>query len=242
MASWTPWPFRPLTTFARGDLAEPKVALTFDDGPNPPATERVLDLLDRYGARATFFVIGRWAERHPDTVRRIHARGHLVGNHTYSHTRPDFERAEAVIAAITGQPSRFVRAPWVKTEWCARSTLARSARVRIVNFSVESYDWERPGPERIEANVLSGARNGAIVLFHDGCHLPGQRDRAEHLLGALPRILDALSRSYRLVRLDEMRLIPERTTALRALGVKWARRFGGARPGVALGPLPAKGR
>jgi peptidoglycan/xylan/chitin deacetylase (PgdA/CDA1 family) len=98
--------------YKHGRRSERTVALTFDDGPNPPRTEQILAILRDAGVKATFFVMGKWAERFPDTVRRMVAEGHLVGNHGYGGERQlgDADEAEAVIGHITGQPCHYLRA------------------------------------------------------------------------------------------------------------------------------------
>ena len=98
--------------YKHGRRSERTVALTFDEGPNPPRTEQILAILRDAGVKATFFVMGKWAERFPDTVRRMVAEGHLVGNHGYGGERQlgDADEAEAVIGHITGQPCHYLRA------------------------------------------------------------------------------------------------------------------------------------
>ena len=101
-----------LDIYTHGRRDQPLVALTFDDGPNPPVTDQILDILAEREVRATFFPIGRWVERWPQAFARMVAAGHVVGNHSYRHDRclGDFDRAEAVLANVTGKPSRFLRA------------------------------------------------------------------------------------------------------------------------------------
>ena len=106
----------------RGPAGERRVALTFDDGPSPTTTERTLDLLDQYGLRATFFVIGELAEAHPDLVREMRRRGHAVGSHGQRHEhhllrwpswiRADTARSVAVLGDVLGEPTRWYRPPF----------------------------------------------------------------------------------------------------------------------------------
>lgn len=100
-----------ITYYQHGDRSERKIALTFDDGPNPYATPQVIDILRRYNVRASFFLIGKWVEKYPEFVKSLLANGHLVGNHTYSHQQGDFYEAEHVIAPLTGMPVEFLRPP-----------------------------------------------------------------------------------------------------------------------------------
>src|SRR5258706_6086879 len=98
-----------------------KVALTFDDGPNPFYTLKILDILDSYNIKGNFFILGKWAEKYPNIVQEIFTRGHLIGNHTYSHPsigNGDFEKAEKVIQNIIGVQTNFIRAPYFHTHLC----------------------------------------------------------------------------------------------------------------------------
>ena len=111
-----------LQIYTHGRRDRPTVALTFDDGPNPPVTDQVLEILAQREVRATFFPIGRWVERWPQAFARMVAAGHVIGNHSYRHDRylGDFDRAEAVLANVTGKPSRSC-APTSSTSTCACS-------------------------------------------------------------------------------------------------------------------------
>src|SRR5262249_36949295 len=119
-----------MTTLAHlhGVRSEPVVALTLDDGPNPPVTDQVLDLLAAAGAKASFFIIGRWTERWPETARRIAHEGHTLGNHTQLHRWGigDYDLAEVHIVRILGRSTRFARAPAFDYLSCEQSELLRS--------------------------------------------------------------------------------------------------------------------
>jgi peptidoglycan/xylan/chitin deacetylase (PgdA/CDA1 family) len=198
--------------YYHGRRDQPTVALTFDDGPNPPRTDEILEILASRGARATFFVVGKWVERWPDAFRRIHQAGHAIGNHSYSHSRPaaDFDRAEAVIGSFTGMPTRFLRAPYFDYRGCRRSPVALSSSVKTVQCDVNPSDWSHRGPDRIVAGCLR-ARSGSIIDLHDGAEDDDEAKRLARprpLVAALPRIIDGLtSKGYRLVGLDEMELV-----------------------------------
>jgi peptidoglycan/xylan/chitin deacetylase (PgdA/CDA1 family) len=192
-----------------GPFRSPRaVALTFDDGPSKH-TRAILETLRRLDAPATFFVVGNVAERRPALVRRMHAYGMAVGNHTYSHPyRPPFAsrrpreiRAEiaagaAVIASLAGPPTVF-RPPGgtVSPQVLAA---ARAQGHRVVLWSVDSEDW-RPGATaaQIARRVLRDVRRGSIVLLHDG---GGNRAQT---VQALPRIVQGIrARGLELVLLD----------------------------------------
>jgi peptidoglycan/xylan/chitin deacetylase (PgdA/CDA1 family) len=161
----------------RGDRRCGRIALTFDDGPNPTCTPQILDLLDAHRVRATFFLIGRAAESHPELTRDIVRRGHDVGNHTYSHAnltrvpprilRQEIDKGRAVLEDVTGSPIRLFRPPW---GYLSLRLLAHARRTgtRVVLWSVDSRDWMRNGEESIrEVISQTHMRPGDIVLFHD---------------------------------------------------------------------------
>ena len=170
---------------------QPLVALTFDDGPHPVHTPQVLDILDRAGARATFFLIGERAEAHPEIVLRIKAAGHEVGNHyltkthTYRHSDDDFlarlartERAAGIVG-----PRKLFRPPGGVTH-ARHLRLARERGYTCVLGSAYLYDGARQPPAGyIEWLVEKNLAPGAIVILHDGIEDPARS------LSALPRIL-----------------------------------------------------
>jgi peptidoglycan/xylan/chitin deacetylase (PgdA/CDA1 family) len=179
------------------------VALTFDDGPHPTYTPQVLDILARYGVRATFFQLGREAERHPDLVRRVVAEGHVVANHTWDHRdlRSLDEEAFAfqvdhttqVLEAISGQRQLCVRPPMGRSDPGVTSRLAARAMASVV-WTSDSRDFEKPGVPAIVDGALEGLQPGAIVLLHDG---GGNRDQT---IAALPTIIERiLAEGYRIV-------------------------------------------
>ncbi|MGC4939621.1 polysaccharide deacetylase family protein [Kribbella sp. DT2] len=174
------------------------VVLTFDDGPDPRYTPQILDILDRYGVKATFFVIGTEAKRHPELTRTLTQRGHSVQNHTWSHADLSklswsaFQRqvkdTDAQIHAAGGRTTDCLRPPYG-----ARSALldrrAASLGKRLVLWDVDSRDWTRPGQAAIEQRVATHVRDGSVILFHDG---GGNRAQT---IAALPGILQLLKDS-----------------------------------------------
>lgn len=183
-----------------GPAKQPReVALTFDDGPSPTWTPRILNVLKRKKAKATFFVVGSMAARYPDLVRRERAMGMAVGNHTMSHPfrkpfrrqRPralerEIELATSVLAELGVRPSTF-RPPG--GSWSPRVLeAARRVDQRVILWSVDSRDWAGRTAKQIAEAVLRDVRPGAIVLLHDG---GGNR---RPTLEALPRIITGLRR------------------------------------------------
>ncbi len=188
------------------------VALTFDDGPDPRSTPRILDELDRAGAKATFFVIGKKADAHPELVRAIAERGHALGVHSYEHerlfslrspghVRRDLERALGAIERAAGKRPRLFRAPIGHIS----PTMARVVReldLLVVGWSVRAIDgWSGAQAERIEERVSRGLCDGAIVLLHDAAE---RGDFVPASVDALPGILAAGDRlQLAFVRVDD---------------------------------------
>ena len=176
------------------------VALTFDDGPNPDATPRILDTLSEKGVRATFFVLGSHAERWPELVRRMSSEGHQLGNHGYFHRKLQFKSPFYVsrdirlgIRAIkrAGAPApKYFRAPHgFRSPWT--TPIASSYGERTVGWSLGVWDSDRPGVEEIVRRTLEGIEPGSIVLLHDGDGYNPDGDRMQ-TAAALPLIIDRL--------------------------------------------------
>jgi peptidoglycan/xylan/chitin deacetylase (PgdA/CDA1 family) len=195
----------------RGPRGARGVALTFDDGPSPEHTPRILDLLDEAKVKATFFVLGEKAEAHPELVREIAARGHALAVHGYRHDRllslrtprsvaADVARALERVEAITGERPAFYRPPVGLTSPRVASALERFELV-VVGWSVRALDgWAGARPEKVAARVARGLRDGAVVLLHDAAERDDFRPAS---VEALPRILAAMrARDLDGVRLD----------------------------------------
>jgi peptidoglycan/xylan/chitin deacetylase (PgdA/CDA1 family) len=153
-----------------------RIYLTFDDGPDEHLTPMILDILAEWRAKATFFVCGRKAEKFPQILRRIAEEGHSIGNHTYSHSRflvyfgilgKEIERTEEIIYKITGVRPILFRPPWgVAMPWVKEQILKRG--YKLVLWDIETRDWKKLAGEEIARKVKEEARDGAIVLLHDG--------------------------------------------------------------------------
>ena len=163
------------------------IYLTFDDGPTPGVTSGVLSALEKGNARATFFCIGRNAERHPSILKEIIDKGHAVGNHTYSHLKgwhaPNHEYYDDISLAGQFVPSGLYRPAYGMIT--PRQARYLGKQYRIVLWDVMSYDFH-PGTSREKCleNVLRYARPGSIVVFHDSLKA------SEKVLYALPRVLE----------------------------------------------------
>ena len=191
-----------------------RIALTFDDGPNPAYTGQILDELVNAGARATFFVEGQAVEADPATVRREIAAGMAVGAHSYAHSKElpdmsqrdfaaDLRRTGDAIAAAAGLRPALFRAPYGHTSDTMLRAL-QEARYTSIGWDIDSEDWSDASADEIVANVLDRAHPGAIVLMHDGGLGGGHADRAA-TLAALPRIIEGLrAHGYTLVTVPEL--------------------------------------
>ena len=199
---------RPITRLRAADRA---VALTFDDGPNPDATPAILDALAAREAKATFFILGRHAERWPELVARVAREGHSIGNHGYYHRKLHFKSPSYVrddlrlgterIEAATGRRPRLFRAPHgFRSPWV--TPIAKSLGQRTVGWSLGVWDSDRPGIEAIAERTISGSRPGSILLLHDGDGYDPGGDRMQ-TARAVPIIVDRLlEQGFRFSLLD----------------------------------------
>ena len=165
-----------------------KLYLSFDDGPHPEVTPRVLQLLDNFGARATFFLLGRQAQAQPALMQEIVSRGHALGNHSYSHPdgwrTPGKQYLADVLRCSAVVPSQLFRPPYGRL-LPGQLKLLRRAGFRPVMWSVLTGDFDtKTAPEKLLEKTLHHTRDGGILVLHDS---PGA---AGHCLYLLPRILD----------------------------------------------------
>ena len=184
----------------------PAIAITFDDGPQPEWTPRMLDALDAANARATFFVVGRCVDEHPEVVRDAHRRGHEIGTHLWSHDRSvvaddarfteELKNSLNRVQSITGAPVRWLRFPYGEAGKQQRDRIEREHGVRVAHWTSSSHDSMLADPNAIVARSVAGLRRGAILLMHDrladGPNVePPYRDERDASVAALPMILEA---------------------------------------------------
>lgn len=158
-------------------MSRPIVALTFDDGPHPELTPRLLDILRQNGVRATFYVIGRSVAAYPEIARRIVAEGHEIANHSYNHpalttlsaSRLNQELASTteVIQRVTGRRPTNMRPPYGAINDRVRAAILRDHGLDVIMWSVDPLDWKRPGAEVVRRRLVEGATPGGILLAHD---------------------------------------------------------------------------
>jgi|GEM_PF-745335 len=197
------------------------VALTFDDGPDPEFTPRVLEILAREKVTATFFVVGKRARANPDLMREIDRQGHLIGNHSFSHAwninfglharlTHEIDSCNEAIAAAIGKRPRFYRAPHGFKSPALGDVLAKQA-MTCVGWQARGFDAVRSDASEIARRLVHKARAGGILLLHDGSGLQGTQDRSA-TLEALPLIIAGLrARGFAFKRLDELTPLPDMT-------------------------------
>lgn len=187
------------------------VALTFDDGPHPQLTPKLLDLLQREGVHATFFVLGSLADAHPEILQRMAAEGHEVANHTWDHPRLPALSAEKfahqirdtteVIERNTGRKVTLMRPTYGLYNERVKNTLINDYGLDVILWSVDPNDWKKPGADVVARRLVSGARPGAILLSHD-IH-PGT-------IAAMPKVISELkAKGYAFATVSELLAMDE---------------------------------
>jgi peptidoglycan/xylan/chitin deacetylase (PgdA/CDA1 family) len=184
-------------TIFRERGAGKRVALTYDDGPNPEQTPRLLELLDRHDAKATFFLMGKWAEREPGLIRETVARGHAIGNHTQTHVtmpahgadriREELRRCRAAVEASgetfsTVDGAALMRPPYGRRRPGTLRTMREEGYVPVT-WSITCYDWRAHTTTRAISRRGKRAREGDIILLHDGSWEEPAADRHKSIEG-----------------------------------------------------------
>ncbi|MDA7887766.1 polysaccharide deacetylase family protein [Akkermansiaceae bacterium] len=193
-------------THRNGPSSQPYVAMTFDDGPHPQNTPRLLDMLRSRNIKATFYVIGGNVDRHPHIVRRIVSEGHEIGNHTYTHrkltslgasdVREEMSKTQAAIVRAAGVKPRTMRPPYGALRTDQGNTIFSEFGYPTIMWSVDPQDWKRPGPSVVASRILSNSRNGSIILAHD-LHKP--------TVDAMPQTFDGLlGRGFKFITVSQM--------------------------------------
>jgi peptidoglycan/xylan/chitin deacetylase (PgdA/CDA1 family) len=214
-------------TYSSFKTRYPAIALTFDDGPHPIYTPKLLDILAQYGVRATFFLIGANVQKYPEIAQRIVAEGHQVANHTMSH--PDLTKlkkkkvmyevgqASTIIEAYTGSQPLCVRPPYGSLNKKTEDLLYSSSPMDIVFWTVDPEDWKKPGADVIAQRLIDGARPGAILLAHD-IHA--------QTIEAVPLVISRLkAMGYRFGTISQLNALPDQVHANSEAG-------GGSKPQV----------
>jgi peptidoglycan/xylan/chitin deacetylase (PgdA/CDA1 family) len=238
----SPWSNAFGKTYWEGSTRQRVVALTFDDGPNGPFTDAVLDILKREHVRATFFLIGENARLYPGVAARIAREGHVIGNHTDSHPvafalegthaiRAQIDHAEKSIHDATGVYAHFFRPPQgLRSPWLMR-VLDQDSLV-MVTWDDAPGDWFPYSARQLADGTIQQAHPGSIILLHDGLNLARHPDRSA-TVEALPIIIHRLrSEGYRFVTVPELLRDPPTLARWPAAGVTSGRRASSvSRPG-----------
>lgn len=194
-----------------GPKEEKVIALTFDDGPHPTYTNQILDILKEYDVKATFFVLGKFAEAYPDIIIRQWQEGHEIGNHTYSHVDAkrvskkvlynEYKKTQEIIENLINHQPRLFRPPYGSFDSQALDIMEMHDSI-IVLWSAhqDSKDWSNPDVEEIVNITLSNIRNGDIILFHDYVYYD-ESSTVEALKEIIPELK---SRGYRFVTISEL--------------------------------------
>jgi polysaccharide deacetylase family sporulation protein PdaB len=199
--------------FSEVATQERVVALTFDDGPYPPYTQQTLAVLKENGVPATFFLVGKNAEKHPELVMQIAADGHQIGNHTYSHVdllkldraqiAAEIDKTQQILAAITGHAPEIMRPPHGFRDAVIMEVMAER-KLKVVEWSVMCRDWVNPGIETITSRTVRQVRNGSIILLHDGDGVNATASRAQTVEATRRIIHELKSQGYRFVTVNEI--------------------------------------
>ena len=193
-----------------------ELALTFDDGPNPAWTPRLLDILATHQVQATFFLVGRYAEAEPELVRRIVAAGHLIGNHAWSHANlaltaasrveEELTRTSQTLEQIAGVPVRYFRPPFGARRPVV-FLIARSLGMVPVLWNAMTSDWSEPSVDRVVDRLtrridrLQRRGRAANIVLHDGSHLDRAADRGPSVAAA-GQLAACYRSTHRFVTLD----------------------------------------
>lgn len=199
--------------FCQGNPENKVVALTFDDGPYPPYTDQILDILKEDDVKATFFIVGKNAAMHPELVRRIVMEGHQIGNHTYHHidllkanrrtVTDELAGTNDLLFSITGIKPHIVRPPHGFRDPVVLEVMAELG-LKVVEWSVMSRDWTNPGVEEIVNRTLDRITNGSVVLLHDGDGIKSQASRAQTVAATRLIIQQLKTKGYTFVTVDDI--------------------------------------
>ncbi|UCH11973.1 MAG: polysaccharide deacetylase family protein [Candidatus Omnitrophota bacterium] len=165
-----------------------RIILTFDDGPNPPYTSIILNILKKYRIKAIFFLLGHNVKLHPKVALMIKEEGHIIGNHTFSHKdlkklpktgiKKQIIEAEKVFLGVLGIKPAFFRAPYGFYDKKAEDIIKKRG-YRIVNWDIDPEDWKNPPAKIIAERVISQAKHKSIIVLHDGSNIRQARPRRE---------------------------------------------------------------
>jgi peptidoglycan-N-acetylglucosamine deacetylase len=193
-------------TYSSVKVNGPYVAMTFDDGPHATLTPKLLDLLAQRKIKATFFVLGENAQRHPEILTRAIAEGHEIGNHSWSHPnlaklsnealRSQLQRTDDVIAQAIGSHPKIMRPPYGELTPKQRQWVNSEFGYKVILWEVDPLDWKEPGPSIVAQRIIRETKPGSIMLSHD-IHA--------QTIAAMPETFDALlAKGFKFVTVSEL--------------------------------------
>jgi peptidoglycan/xylan/chitin deacetylase (PgdA/CDA1 family) len=194
------------TSYSSVKISQKTLAMTFDDGPHPSLTPKLLDILKERNIKCTFFLIGQQVKMYPDIVRRIIAEGHEIGNHTWTHcsltSRPDeqirneLKKSEDAVYEVASVRPHLVRPPYGAINSRIKDLMFTEFGYSTIMWSVDPQDWRRPGVAAVTSRLVNGAHPGAIMLSHD-IHPP--------TITAMPGMFDQLlAQGYQFVTVSQL--------------------------------------
>ncbi len=229
---------RVLGTITHVSTQKPVVALTFDDGPHPEFTPRLLEILQKHQAHATFFMVGGAAQRHPDIVRRVAEAGHAIGNHSWDHSSLPLltgkERRAQIRAcekALAPYGQRLLRPPYGHQSVASRLD-ALWLGYQVITWNVTASDWQDRSANWITDRLVNEVRPGDIVLFHDALYTYVEKRYTDRgpTLQAVDLLLERLGERFRFVTVPELLRSgrPQRRNWYQKADVDWLNRLEGA--------------
>lgn len=190
-----------------------RIALTFDDGPNDPYTPQLLEILARHQVKATFFMLGQYAQARPDLARAVAEAGHVIGNHTFSHpnlifltanrARKEIDDCTHALSDAVGQHSSLFRPPFGGRR-PASLRAARSLALDPIMWNITGWDWKAPSADFIEQKIAARMRGGSVILLHDGGHERMGVDRSRTVIATDRIIARYKAEGYEFVSIPEM--------------------------------------
>jgi peptidoglycan/xylan/chitin deacetylase (PgdA/CDA1 family) len=193
-------------SYSQVNITQPVVAMTFDDGPHPSLTPKLLDILKARNIKCTFFVIGKNAQMYPNIIRRMIAEGHELANHTWTHCsltsrsdaqiRTELQQSEDALLAAASYHPHLIRPPYGAINTRVKQMMFSEFGYSTIMWSVDPQDWRRPGVSVVTSRLVNGARPGAIMLAHD-IHPP--------TIQAMPSMFDQLlAKGYQFVTVSQL--------------------------------------
>lgn len=202
-------------TFYRAEVSEKVVALTFDDGPSPEWTPKILDELKKVGVKATFFMIGKYVEKYPQIARRVAEEGHDIGNHSYDHKvliyyrmktlEREINEAEKVIKDVTGVETHYFRPPKAWLTYQEKEKI-KEMGYEVILWTLNSKDWVTFDDKYIVRFLVHNVEPGDIILFHDGGGVfSTEGGNRRETVKAIPLLVEKLrEKGYRFVTITEL--------------------------------------